>query len=356
MAASDFTPNYEFGIYKPQDKTSWLTDFNGNWQKADKIIKQIADQGGSGGSVVLLDSTGQSTTAGMTQKAITDALADSGSVPVLPDKVVQIDTNISDDKSSTVTLIKSRGSLNSEETNETELPLPVASESQAGVVNPSTYQTIQSNAENIDSILNGSVAISGIEADPSQDSLTEKWKAATDKENVISGAKILDVTNNKTWTYYTNTNTWYAQKNEETTLTISNFTNETAGLIQGADIDGKVYAEADGTGSVKGWDNLKSKVNNNSTQISGLKSTLPDMYMTSVDTTNTKASASGFKAQFIVQSNTGETGVMSFTVPVVEGNNAGLMTANDRNRLNQVVSDLGDVENLLAQIADGAGV
>lgn len=356
MAASDFTPNYEFGIYKPQDKTSWLTDFNGNWTKADKIIKQIADQGGSGGSVVLLDSTGQSTTAGMTQKAITDALADSGSVPVLPDKIVQIDTNISNDKSSTVTLIKSRGSLNSEETNETELPLPVASESQAGVVNPSTYQTIQTNAENIDAILNGSVAISDLEADPSQESLTEKWKTATGKNSIISGAKILDVSNNKTWTYYSNSNTWYEQPNTGDIIEINNFTNESAGLIQGADVDGKVYAEADGTGSVKGWDNLKSKVNNNSTQISDLKSVLPNMYMTSVDTTNTKASASGFKAQFIVQSNTGGTGVMSFTIPVVEGNNAGLMTVSDKNRLNQVVSDLGDVENLLARIADGAGV
>ena len=39
---------------------------------------------------------------------------------------------------------------------------------------------------------------------------------------------------------------------------VSQFTNDVAGIIKGSDIDGKVYAEADGTGSVKGWDELKT--------------------------------------------------------------------------------------------------
>lgn len=42
--------------------------------------------------------------------------------------------------------------------------------------------------------------------------------------------------------------------------TASQFTNDVAGIIKGSNIDGKVYAEDDGTGSVKGWDELKTLV------------------------------------------------------------------------------------------------
>ena len=42
--------------------------------------------------------------------------------------------------------------------------------------------------------------------------------------------------------------------------TVSQFTNNVPGIIKGSNIDGKVYAEDDGTGSVKGWDELKTLV------------------------------------------------------------------------------------------------
>lgn len=42
--------------------------------------------------------------------------------------------------------------------------------------------------------------------------------------------------------------------------TVSQFTNDVAGIIKGSNIEGKVYAEDDGTGSVKGWDSLKTLV------------------------------------------------------------------------------------------------
>lgn len=43
--------------------------------------------------------------------------------------------------------------------------------------------------------------------------------------------------------------------------TYGNFKKGVAGLIVGADEEGKVFAENDGTASVKGWDSLKSSVN-----------------------------------------------------------------------------------------------
>ena len=39
---------------------------------------------------------------------------------------------------------------------------------------------------------------------------------------------------------------------------VSQFTNNVPGVIKGSNVDGKVYAEADGTGSVNGWDELKT--------------------------------------------------------------------------------------------------
>lgn len=38
--------------------------------------------------------------------------------------------------------------------------------------------------------------------------------------------------------------------------TVGQFTNDTMGAIKGSNVDGKVYAESDGTGSVKGWNKL----------------------------------------------------------------------------------------------------
>ncbi len=75
MSATGKTTNYDLAIYQPDDVTSWLTDFNGNMEKIDAALKQIADQGGSGGgSVNVVQGTGQSTTDVMSQKATTDAL------------------------------------------------------------------------------------------------------------------------------------------------------------------------------------------------------------------------------------------------------------------------------------------
>ena len=45
------------------------------------------------------------------------------------------------------------------------------------------------------------------------------------------------------------------------------FTNTNAGLIKGNTAEGTVFAEADGTGSVNGWDELKQSVADNGTAI-----------------------------------------------------------------------------------------
>lgn len=160
-----------------------------------------------------------------------------------------------------VSLTNGLVNLSTGATSSQEVPLPVASAESAGVINPSLYNSIQDSAEKVDVILNGAVAVADLAAEPTQEQLTTAWETATGRDELVNGAKIYDQTNNKTWTYYSNATTWYATANSGTG-TISQFTNDTAGIIKGSTADGQIFAEADGTGSVNGWDDLNSKVNN----------------------------------------------------------------------------------------------
>lgn len=62
------------------------------------------------------------------------------------------------------------------------------------------------------------------------------------------------------WHYYSNDDIGWKDDGQDT---VSTFTNDIAGIIKGAgEIEGKVYAESDGTGSVYGWDVLTTKIDN----------------------------------------------------------------------------------------------
>lgn len=62
------------------------------------------------------------------------------------------------------------------------------------------------------------------------------------------------------WHYYSNDNIGWKDDGQDT---VSAFTNDIAGIIKGSrETEGKVYAESNGTGSVNGWDALKTKINN----------------------------------------------------------------------------------------------
>lgn len=164
---------------------------------------------------------------------------------------------------STVTVEHTKVNLADNTTSNTTDPLPVASETQAGVMNTATYKAIQDNAENVDVILNGAVALNGISVTPTQEELTTAWETATGKTTIVNRASIYDIDNEKTWYYYDNISEWKPlATNTGGEIELSVFTNNTAGIIKGSETEGQVFAEADGTGSVNGWDTLSSDVNN----------------------------------------------------------------------------------------------
>lgn len=73
MAASQTTEHYQLPIYQPNDITSWMADFNGAMQKIDAAIYAAAQSGGS--SVEVVQETGNSETAVMSQDAVTTELS-----------------------------------------------------------------------------------------------------------------------------------------------------------------------------------------------------------------------------------------------------------------------------------------
>jgi hypothetical protein len=74
-------------------------------------------------------------------------------------------------------------------------------------MNSSTFDAIASNTNNINAILSGAVAITGLPASPTQAGLTTAWENETGLTSLMNRAGIYDVTNSKVWTYYTNDNT-----------------------------------------------------------------------------------------------------------------------------------------------------
>ena len=188
---------------------------------------------------------------------------------------------------SSVQLTSSKENLKTGSTSTETLSLPVASSTQAGIMNSSTFDSIINNTNNLNAIMNGAVAITGLSASPTQSDLTTAWESETGIPNLINRASVYDVTNDKVWTYYTNDDTWHAASNT-TQVTVSTFTNSSEGTIKGSTNNGQVFAENDGTGSVNGWDTLTTAVaGKQDTLVAGSNITINGTTISATDTTYT---------------------------------------------------------------------
>lgn len=188
-------------------------------------------------------------TTSLDRNVVTDIIID----PTISTTTLQFDTTKTNLKtpSSTVT---------------SNVSLPVASSTQAGIMNSSTYDAVTQNTSNINALINGAVAITGLSASPTQAQLTTAWQTATGLTALMNRAGIYDVTNSKYWTYYTNDTTWHYTSGTSQ-ISVSTFTNSAEGLIKGSTVAGQVFAENDGTGSVNGWDTLNSTVSDHTSKL-----------------------------------------------------------------------------------------
>lgn len=187
------------------------------------------------------------------------------------DRTVMTDLNVNSNQStSVVQLDADKVNLKTGATSTKNIPLPVASSAQAGVMNSATFDAISDNANNINALMNGAVAVTGLGATPTQAELTTAWQNETGLSTLMNRASIYDVTNNKVWTYYTNDTTWHESSNTSQ-VAINTFTNSSEGVIKGSTSVGQVFAESNGTGSVNGWDSLSSSVSTNTGNITSLQ-------------------------------------------------------------------------------------
>lgn len=200
-----------------------------------------------------------------------EGIAATALQPSSIDKVVMTDINVGANTSTTTfNLDASKQNLLTGVTSSKQVSMPVASSTEAGIMNSATFDAVANNTANINALVNGAVAITGLPSSPTQAQLTTAWENATGETSLMNRAGIYDVTNGKVWTYYTNDTTWHSTTNT-TQVTINTFTNSSEGTIKGSTNVGQIFAEADGTGSVNGWDALNDAVENNSSDISDLQ-------------------------------------------------------------------------------------
>jgi len=203
-----------------------------------------------------------------------EGIAGTALQPESINKVVMTDIAVGANTSTTTfNLEAAKENLLTGATSSKQVSMPVASSTEAGIMNSSTFDAVSNNTSNINALLNGAVAITGLPAEPTQAQLTTAWETATGATALMNRAGIYDVTNGKVWTYYTNSSTWYSVTNT-TQVTINTFTNNSEGTIKGSTNVGQIFAETDGTGSVNGWDALNDAVSNNTSDISDLETAM----------------------------------------------------------------------------------
>lgn len=267
------------------------------------------------------DLTNKPTVDSSLNTSSSNAVMNSAVSTALNDNVV---TNISVNSTPSTTTVQLDGAkknLYSGSTTTSSVTLPVASTTQAGVMNSATFDAVTSNSNNINALLNGAVAITGLPATPTQAQLTTAWENETGLTSLINRASIYDVTNEKVWTYYVNDATWHAASNSSQ-VTVSTWTNSSEGVVLGSTNDGQIFAESDGTGSVNGWDTLKNTVADNTSKLATIAQGAEVNVQANWNETNTSSDA-------YIQNKPTIPTVNNATLTITQnGTSAGTFTAN----------------------------
>lgn len=163
------------------------------------------------------------------------------------------------------TLTATRGTGNQE-----QIPFPIASSVQTGMMNAQTYAGIVNLNARVDKLEASKTVyyVSFSSTSPSDSELTSLFTTVSGRAPV-AGDYLTDIA--KSLTYGYNGTNWIKV---ETSADVPIFTSETPGVIKGSTMDGTVAAETDGTGSVNGWDNVKTTLNNHTESIGTIQSSL----------------------------------------------------------------------------------
>lgn len=311
------TTNKSINIAVPT-KTSDLTNDGSDGTSTYVEAGDLATVATSGNYA---DLTNKPTVDSSLNTSSSNAVTNSAISTALNDNVVTGISVNSTPSTTTVQLDGAKKNLYSGSTTTSSITLPVASTTQAGVMNSSTFDAVAANSNNINALLNGAVAITGLPATPTQAQLTTAWENETGLTSLINRASIYDVTNEKVWTYYVNDATWHAASNSSQ-VTVSTWTNSSEGVVLGSTNDGQIFAESDGTGSVNGWDTLKNAVTDNTSKLATIAQGAEVNVQANWNETNTSSDA-------YIQNKPTIPTVNNATLTITQnGTSAGTFTAN----------------------------
>lgn len=172
--------------------------------------------------------------------------------------VSDVGYNVVKDDANLVVTKKTLGNPGSETTNNINIPL--ANPTTAGLMSPATVIAVQTLTSKVDALESQTVRL--LYTDKNNPTPEEIAQFVTDKGYTqgLSGVAVVVKGTYHIWHYYEDEDPQWVDDGQDT---VSQFTNEIAGIIKGSAEAGKVYAEDDGTGSVYGWDELNTKVSNN---------------------------------------------------------------------------------------------
>lgn len=329
-----------------QNKTDIATNTTDIQTNQDSILELQTDLGKETANRVSADETLQDNINANTQaidqnKSSIDAI--NASLDVYVEKETEFNGN-----DSTLDVVHTKINLKDSTTQETTDALPVASETSAGIMNAATYSAVQENSENVDSILNGAVALNDLPESPTQEDLTTQWKNATGKTELVNRASIFDVTNNKLWYYYTNANMWYGVAAEGGTVTVNQATNDSLGIVKGSTRPGQNFVEADGSTSLNGWDDTQSAISTLQSTVSEqgelLNTTAAQLEETQKDANDALADIAAIQADYVSKTKV----LTAYTVSPAEGTiyNAEYVNSGLNSKIN--VADIMTVEEFNA--------
>lgn len=133
--------------------------------------------------------------------------------------------------------------------------LTLASDTRAGLMSVSDYQQLRTNTSKIEQLENKtSRLIYDDKSNPTASDINN-FAVSEGYEPPFAGLSVVVADTYHIWHYYANVG-W---KDDGLDI-VQQFTNTTAGVIMGSELDGKIYAETDGTASVNGWGALTGSV------------------------------------------------------------------------------------------------
>jgi hypothetical protein len=157
--------------------------------------------------------------------------------------------------SDTVKINVTTTNINSGESTTVGTNIALANENNAGLMSYSDKRNISSLQQRVGQLENSNIRLQyTAKPDPTKDEIAAFVVAAG--YNDPKGITVVVQETGHNWHYYNNTG-WQ----DDGVVGVSEFTNDTAGIIKGVAQEGKIYAEGGGIGSVYGWDNLKTLVN-----------------------------------------------------------------------------------------------